>query len=403
MFHIPLRDLFRDDRDPIRSLTVFGLIFFIGSTIGYVCTLSLVAPIPRDATTLVVGRDFMNFWMYGRAAFMPDPSRFYDPEIYNAVLRPLVGADGPWLNWSYPPSIMLIAAPFAQLGYLTALLCWTVLGVSMFVAVARRYHAVDWRLLPVILSPAAFFCLISGQSSFLTAAMLLAIFAMLDRRPIVAGILIGLLTLKPQLGLLFPIMLMASGRWRTFVSAAVTALALAGLTTAIFGPKVWTDYLQIGIPVQNLILTDPKMLAAPFMPTIFWNIRVTGASYGLAMAIQSAGCVLAIAIVFLAYRFHAKADPLVLSALFLACSIFGSPYFQSYDVLTMTFMAVMLLTGAKADARGQLLARLLYWLPILQMAFGHFHLPGPGFIAPAFALFVLRELRAAPHPAPAPA
>ena len=67
----------------------------------------------------------------------------------------------------------------------------------------------------------------------------------------------------------------------------------------------------------------------------------------------------------------------------------------------MTFMAVMLLTSAKPDAGGQLLARLLYWLPILQMAFGHFHLPGPGLIAPAFALYVLRELRAVPRPAPA--
>jgi hypothetical protein len=82
------------------------------------------------------------------------------------------------------------------------------------------------------------FCLISGQSSLLTAAMLVAIFALLDRKPVAAGVLIGLLSIKPQLGILFPFMLMASGRWRVFIAAAATALALAGVTAAIFGTRV---------------------------------------------------------------------------------------------------------------------------------------------------------------------
>jgi hypothetical protein len=88
----------------------------------------------------------------------------------------------------------------------------------------RRY-AGDRRLLTaILLSPAAVFCLISGQSSFVTAAMLLTIFACLDRKPVLAGVLLGLLTLKPHLGLLFPVMLAVSGRWRVFLVASATAL-----------------------------------------------------------------------------------------------------------------------------------------------------------------------------------
>src|SRR5664279_3991710 len=46
-------------------------------------------------------------------------------------------------------------------------------------------------LIPVLLSHAALFCLVSGQSSFLAAAMLIAIVAWLDRKPVAAGVLIG--------------------------------------------------------------------------------------------------------------------------------------------------------------------------------------------------------------------
>ncbi len=142
--------------------------------------MSWAGPFPRDASTLVVGRDFLNFWMYGRAAWLPDPSRFYDPHLYNDALAALLGPDYPGQNWSYPPTIMLLAAPFGRIGYVPALLCWTVAGLAIFIAVVRRAVGERHLLIPILCSPAAVFCLISGQSSFLTAAMLLTIMALLD-------------------------------------------------------------------------------------------------------------------------------------------------------------------------------------------------------------------------------
>jgi Glycosyltransferase family 87 len=236
-----------------------ALRLLIGASAGFVVLtaalyawmISWTGPFPRDGSTLVVGRDFLNFWMYGRAAWTPDPSRFYDPLLYRDALAALLGAGYPGQNWSYPPSVMLAASLFGRLPYLAALLCWTALGLALFLWVVRRY-AGDRRLLAAIaLSPAAVFCVISGQSSLVTAAMLLTIFACLDRKPMLAGILLGLLTLKPQLGLLFPVMLAASGRWRVFLVASATALLIAAVTAALFGPQVWLDFVQKGIPVQN--------------------------------------------------------------------------------------------------------------------------------------------------------
>jgi hypothetical protein len=138
---------------------------------------------------------FSNLWMYGRSAVGPDPGRFYDILSYHQALHDLLGMEMGG-NWSYPPTVMLLAAPFGQLNYLAALTCWTLLSLGVFVA-ATRNHVPDWRfLLPVLLSPAALVCLVSAQSSFLTAAMMFVIFAGLDRRPVMSGVLIGLLTIK---------------------------------------------------------------------------------------------------------------------------------------------------------------------------------------------------------------
>jgi hypothetical protein len=349
-------------------------------------------PFPRDASTLVVGRDFLNFWMYGRAAWLPDPSRFYDPHLYNDALAALLGPDYPGQNWSYPPTIMLFAAPFGRLGYVAALACWIGLGFAIFIAVARRRLGERHLLIPILCSPAAIFCLISGQSSFLTAAMLLTIMAVLDRRPALAGILIGLLTLKPQLGLLFPVMLAASGRWRVFTVAGITALLLAAAATAVFGTQVWTDFIVKGLPAQNLVLADPDRIGTPYYPTIFMNLRGAGASYAAAMTVQAVFAVLAAGAVIFAYRMRKTADPQILAALFFAATICAVPYLLSYDLLAVTCLAVMLLASGRLNATGQTLAKLVYWLPLIQMIFGQYHIPGPALILPAFAAFLLMRL-----------
>jgi hypothetical protein len=383
-----------ESRDNIRVLAIAGVACTALIAIVYVWKISWVAPIPRDATTLVIGRDFLNFWMYGRAAWLPNPGRFYDPQLYNEALAALLGPGYPGQNWSYPPSIMLLAAPFGRLGYFPALLCWTAAGVGLFIWVARRAVGDNRLLVAILFSPAAIFCLMSGQSSLITAAMLLTIVSCLDRRPVLAGILIGLLTLKPQLGLLFPVMLAASGRWRVFIVAALTTVLIVGVTAAVFGPQVWLDYLVKGIPTQNLVLVDPERVGTPFYPTIFMNVRGADASYAVAMTVQACFSALAAGLVFWAYRFRKDADPQLLTALFFACSVCVGPYLLSYDTLALVCLAVMLLAAGKLDVTGQIIAKLVYWLPLIQIGLGQFHIPGPALIPAAFAIYLALRLKA---------
>jgi hypothetical protein len=389
-------DAHRETNDAIRSLSILGAFFFAVAVIGYLVTTSWQPEIPRDGTSLVVGRDFLNFWMYGRAAQAADPSRFYDAIEYNHALQALLGAKYPGQNWSYPPSVFFLAAPFGQLGYITALLLWTVLGGAIFFAVARQHISDNHLLVALLLSPAAVLCVISGQSSLITAVMLVTIFAWLDRRPITAGFLIGLLTLKPQLGILFPVMLIASGRWRVFASAAITTLFIAGATALVFGPQVWIDFATKGLVVNNLVLADPERIATPFYPTIYMNLRGADLPYSVAMAVQLCVWAVAVGIVAWAFRVRRDADPFMLMALFLACSVAAVPYMLSYDTLGLAFAALLLLGRGELDGAGRRFVQLIYWLPLIQMVFGNWHIPGPALIAPAFAIYALTRLRSSP-------
>ena len=389
------------DREALKAHAILGTFFVAATLIAYFAMADWRAGFPRDGSTLVIGRDFLNFWMYGRAAWMPEPGQWYDVVAYQRELAALVGNGYPGQNWSYPPSIMLLTAPFGSLGYLPALLLWTLLGLAAFVPVVWRYLTGRHALIAALFAPAAILGLISGQISFFATAIMLGAFAWLDRRPIAAGVLIGLLTIKPQLGVLFPVMLIASGRWRVFAAASATALALVVVSAWLFGGQAWIDFFTRGLPVQNLVLSDPEGITTPYFPTVFMNLRGVGLGYDAAMAVQFAFAAVAAAIVAWAFRYRANADARQLEAIFYACSILAVPYMLSYGTIALALAALALLQAGTLDARGRLLVQLVYWLPLIQIGLGTFDIPGPALIPFAFAGYLAMRLKNTPAAAPA--
>ena len=93
-----------------------------------------------------------------------------------------------------------------------------------------------------------------------------------------------------------------------------------------------------------------------------------------------------------AFRYRRDSDPRRLQALFFACTASASPYMGAYDLLPLTFAAVALLAEEKLDATGRRLAQLVFWMPALQLLFGTYQIPGPAFIAPAFAAWLLAKM-----------
>jgi len=381
--------LLDSDRRLLRDFLILGGAFFVVAMLVYVALLSHGAPFPRDGSGLVVGRDFLNFWMYGRAAASDQPWAWYDIDTYQRAIAAIVGPHYPGQIWSYPPSLMLLTAPFGQIAYLPALAVWTVMGLAILLGVARWQGWNRQVLLATLVSPASFFGLISGQGTFLIVAALASIFFFSQRRPIVAGLLVAVLTLKPQIGFLFPFALAAAGRWRVFAVAALGAIAIAGATAAAFGMESWLAFFREGIPTQNLALIDRAGIVGPFCPTIFMNLHSAGLSYGFAMAVQVVFALFAAAALIWIFRRHRGANPYLLMTIFALCTATALPYLLSYDTLPATLGGLLLLQKGLLDAAGRVLVRFVYWLPLLQIGFGVLHLPGPALIAPVFLVILL--------------
>ena len=64
----------------------------------------------------------------------------------------------------------------------------------------------------------------------------------------------GCLAYKPQFGLLVPLVLAATGRWRAIAAAGATVLAIAGLTWAAFGADVFAAFWHSLAMTQRVIL-----------------------------------------------------------------------------------------------------------------------------------------------------
>lgn len=380
-----------DGADIVRArLHLFGiaaLVLLLIFVPAYLLTLQGGEGFPRDGTSLVVGRDFLNIWMYGRAAWESDPARYYDMATYLSVLGQQVGAGYPGQLWSYPPSALLIAAPFGLLPYLPALALWTLLGLAALAA-AMRLWTRDWRIVAlVVASPASLFGLMSGQFACFAAAILLAMLHWRRSRPLLAGALIGLLTVKPQLALLVPLMLLAARDWRVIAGAALSVGVVVGLVALLWGGDIWQVYLTQGIANQSLVLSDPDHLAGPFMPTLFMNLRVMGVPPATAGTVQSVLALLAVILLWWTFARRPAADELRANALFLACAISATPYMLSYDSLALAAMAVLI---AERGVGGRHWPLLVYLLPLFQMAAGLAGVGGPALLPLLFALALHR-------------
>lgn len=368
--------------DRLRILWVGAGLLLLVFVPAYLLTLTPGHGIPRDGTSLVVGRDFLNFWMYGRAAWEVDPERYYDMDSYLAALGPVVGGGYPGQLWSYPPVAMLVAAPFGLLPYLPALALWTLCGVVCFAVSLRLWLRDPGPAILLLASPAALLGIMSGQFALFGAAILLMVLRWREERPWLAGALVGLLLVKPQLALLLPVLFIATRNWRTFTAAALSSLTLVALVALLWGVDIWRIYLQTGIANQSLVLSDPDHLAGPFMATLFMNLRVIGVSVPLASGLQMALAIFAAALVWLRFRPRPAATDLPSNLLFLACAMSATPYMLSYDTLSFAAMAVLMLAAGEA----RIMPLLAYFLPLFQLVAGMLGLPGPGLIPIAIAL-----------------
>ncbi|MDE1974552.1 MAG: DUF2029 domain-containing protein, partial [Hyphomicrobiales bacterium] len=195
-----------------------------------------------DAQGRPIANDFVNVIAAGRLALAGDAAAAYDWPQHKAAEVRAIGHDFPdYFGWHYPPTFLFAAAAVATLPYLAAAIVWLAATFAAYAAALTGILGRRNGLLLAIGFP-ALWNITAGQNGFLTAALIGGTLGLLERRPALAGICLGLLTYKPQFGLLFPLVLIADRRWRTVLVAAAVAGALAASSLVAFGGASWEAF-----------------------------------------------------------------------------------------------------------------------------------------------------------------
>lgn len=285
-----------------------------------------------------IGTDFSSFYAAGSLVLDGRAGDVYDMAAHFAREQQIFGAATPYYGWLYPPIFLLVATPLARMPYPLALIAWQGATFALYLAVIaailrkprRDGGAIAHLWLPVAAAfPAVFINLGHGQNGFLTAGLLGAALVVLPRRPVLSGILFGLLAYKPQFGLLIPFALLAAGQWRTMIAAGGTVIALAGVAALAFGPDLWWSFAASTETSRKLLLEQGDV-GFEKLQSVFAAIRMWGGGLSLAYAVQGAASLAAICGV--AWMWRTSVDRDLKAALLIVATLLGSPHVLDYDL-----------------------------------------------------------------------
>jgi hypothetical protein len=244
------------------------------------------------------------------------------------VALPLMNARNGSLPWLYPPTMLMFVLPLGWLPYMFALVLWLGATYALFVTTIRATVQREGALLCALAFPGAFLAVIVGQTSLLTATLAGVGLLTLNRRPVIAGICFGLLTMKPQMAILFPLALLCAGQWRALAAWVATIASGFALSTLMFGFDAWVAFAHGLHAAYQIVGAGHAKLAR--MPTVFALATMAGWPAAVARVLQLLSAATAAIAVVYAWR---GACSYALRAATLACAcLIVSPYLYDYDL-----------------------------------------------------------------------
>ncbi len=288
--------------------------------------------------------DFGTIWVSGNLATSSDPASIFNNSAFLAAQIALYGTHGwPVIPYFvYPPTFLLLTYPLGLMPYLAAFAVWVFTTLAL-------YLTAIWVIIPrptaviLALTPSTVvFNLGLGQNGFLTAGLIGLTLALTECRPWLSGIFLGLLTYKPQFGILFPLALLASRNWRALVSATIASVLLGVASTIAFGYQGWLSF------VHSLLGRQPNLAEIPgWQPplvSVFGFLQSAGASAQISWSVHlAAAAMVAVTIGVL----WAKPIPHCLKAAALCIgSVMVTPYVLGYDLCILTIAVAFVVKDA---------------------------------------------------------
>jgi alpha-1,2-mannosyltransferase len=233
-----------------------------------------------------MGRDFSCFWSAGRMVLDGGVLDVFNPHSLSIFQENYPGGpQGKLSPWFYPPLLLLyIACAFALLPYKLAYVVYLVLSTGIYYGVARRLFPLV-KPMYIFGFPAFWYNLLSGQNGLLTAVLLVGGLVYLVRSQITAGILLGLLSFKPQLCLALPVFLLLERRWQAILTGTMTLAALVAMSTVFWGTGVWWAFLD-GLKEAQTYNQSGDMMTPDAFAHLYGSLKVIGLSHSVAMALN---------------------------------------------------------------------------------------------------------------------
>jgi alpha-1,2-mannosyltransferase len=340
---------------------------------------NVATPGLRDRNGNLKGTDFLHLYTLGSLGAAHRGADLYDMQAQATLAAQRVPeAAGIRYLPLYPPQVSILFAPLASFSYGWALILWW--GCSAAIYAICCYSV--WRICPrlrryggtvVILAAAfpAFFHLIAwGQTSAIALACFTLMFFLLrDRREFLAGLVLGCLIFKPQLGVAAAIMFLSIGAWKTVLAAAISAAGQLSAAVLYYGIEPFRHWVRMLWNVRAALpLLEPKLYQTHSLRT-FWSMLLPWPGLSFGLYLLSTAFVLGLTIA--CWR-RSQVMPLSLrySALLFA-SVLVAPHLTVYDLVILV-PALLLLADwivaqplTDSSCRMGTLLYLTYMLPLI--------------------------------------
>ncbi|HYW16213.1 MAG TPA: glycosyltransferase family 87 protein [Allosphingosinicella sp.] len=352
-------------------------------------------PWPSIRGAAIWGRDFANVYTSGNLMLEGRLDILYDLKGYSAWQQGLFDGALRAHNYSYPPPTLLYTWAFALLPYPVALLSWLLLTGAAFAAAARPYlRDAGLPAWLALIAPATLLNVWAGHYGLLIGALWLGAFHLLPRRPILAGVLIGLMLVKPHLAILAPLILARRGEWKAFAAAGGTAAGLVAVSALAFGPELWRIWLSVTVGVQTAMVDDVGTYFLTMMPTIVPTVSALGFPGPVAWTLQILAAGAAVAALLL----RMPADSRTAGLAGGVATFLVLPYAFNYDMTVPGLAALLMLARLRREPESgpTFVLLLAFLLPLIVQTFGLLHLPAPALILAALLALMLRQARSEP-------
>ncbi|MGV7218750.1 glycosyltransferase family 87 protein [Bradyrhizobium sp. UFLA05-112] len=272
--------------------------------------------------------DFDAFHIVAQRVWLGDVGEVYRLATFGKMQADAAGGTTGVMPWTYPPQFDLLLAPLAWLPVGAAYLLFTAVTLALYLAALRTIARENLAQVLIISFPALAVTIGCGQNGFLTGALIGLFCLTLRKRPVLAGLALGAMVIKPHLAIAAAVYLMATRRWTAIIAAATVVLVSSLVCTLVFGPQIWSalvgsvqesaSYLDQGFYQLFRMISAYAALHTAGMPA-------TGAIWG-----QIAVAALALlAVVLGALRGSPPGLALGVTAM---ASVMISPYAYDYDL-----------------------------------------------------------------------